>query len=236
VSHSLYFLAASWLAAQGGSPAPLPIQTNPAVTIEAAPPGYTDGNGAAQQPRRGLFARFHDWWGGLFGRNRQPSSPVNGGGPVGAPNGNGVIIQQQPLPGVNTNEPPLAVPNKVSALGRAPIAQVAHEPARGGLDLPVSDRFRDRVGHEGDYSWITGQLYRIDAGNTPLWILRYATKEMQDQHGGTVLLASAVNMSNFREGDLVSVRGEVLNGGRHSEQIASPVYRASDVNLIERGD
>ncbi len=242
MSHSFYFLAASWLAAQAVQP--IPVQGRPAVTVEAAPSGYSEvdanGQGDGWRPqRRNLFTRVQGWFEGIFGRGRGSQPQMQPGGMNGGTinGGNGVIIQQQPIPAINTNEPPLAVPGKVSALGtQAGISQAAHQSGRGHLDLPVGEKFRDKVGHEADYSWITGQLYRIDGSSGGLWLVRYATAEMQDQYGGTVVLAPAVQMSNYRDGDLVSVRGEVLNGGRNSEQIAAPVYRASDVSLVERGD
>jgi hypothetical protein len=64
--------------------------------------------------------------------------------------------------------------------------------------------------------------------------VRYAAADEQDRHGGSVILAPAVEMQNFREGDLVSVQGRILNEGRNSEHIPCPVYRASEVILIER--
>jgi hypothetical protein len=248
VSHSLYFLTATLLAGQAGDARPMP-QAGAPVVVESAPI-YVDGQGQAgnyQPQRRGLFARIGGWFGGVFGRNRQ-SAPtydnnpqiINGqlinGRPI-----NGQIIQQQPL---NTNEPPLpgktttVVPQQSSMApaAAAAIAQVSHGPSNAALDLPVVEKFKNKVGHEADYSWLTGQLYRLEGGNGALWVVRYATAEERDAHGGSVLLAPSIDMRNFRDGDLVSVKGQVLNGGRHSEQIACPVYRAEDVNLLERGD
>jgi hypothetical protein len=210
-------------------------------------PIYVDGQGQVgsyQPPRRGLFARIGDWLGGVFGRNRQ-SAPSYDGNPqiINGRKLNGPIIQQQPL---NTVEPPMPGAGKVSTgvppqgamapAAAAAIAQVSHGPGGASLDLPVAEKFKHKIGHEADHSWVSGQLYRLEGGNGGLWVVRYATAEERDAHGGSVLLAPAIDMRNFRDGDLVSVRGQILNGGRHSEQIACPVYRAEDVNLLERGD
>src|SRR5262249_16000580 len=109
-------------------------------------------------------------------------------------------------------------------------------PAQPRFQPPVREAYRDKIGHDERYTWITGQLFRLQANRDTLWVVCYATPEVQDAHGGSVLLSPTVDMLNFRDGDLVNVQGQILYGGRPSEQIALPVYRASDVNLIERGD
>jgi hypothetical protein len=205
---------------------------------------YVDSQGNWQPQRRSLLSRIGDWFGERFGRNRQyDGNPqiINGqiinGRPI-----NGQIIQQPltttepPLPG--TSKPAVVAPQQSSTApaAAAAIAQVSHDPSTTTLDLPVVDKFKNRIGHEADYSWITGQLYHLEGGSGGLWVVRYATAEERDKHGGSVLLAPAIKMGNFRDGDLVSVKGQILNGGRHSEQVACPVYRAEDVNLLERGD
>ncbi len=251
VSHSLYFLAATWLAGQAGDARPMP-QAGQNVIVETAPGGYVDGQGNWQPQRRGLFSRIGSWFGGRFGRGNSSTPYYNGNGQTIQPNGqiiqpNGQIIQQ---PGF-TNEPPLAggkvsmttspfQPNvsplqpSVVVSARVPLEQAAPQAQAEHvqLDLPVADKFKNRLGHEADYTWITGQLYRL--GN--MWVLRYALAEEKDRHGGSVLLTASADMQNFREGDLVAVVGQIINGGRHSEQIPCPVYRATEVNLVERGD
>jgi hypothetical protein len=91
------------------------------------------------------------------------------------------------------------------------------------------------IGHSDDYSWVTGQLYYVRAGKG-LWVVRYATVDTEDKYGGSVVLAPAVNMKNFREGDLVSVQGEILSEDRASRYVGGPLYRAAHVELIERAD
>jgi hypothetical protein len=279
VTHSLYFLTATWLAAQAGDARPMPQTGGPQIggapMVIQSGPIYTDGQiqgqtgnwqtqpQQAQQPRRGLLSRIGGWFGGMFGRNRQPQGTTiyqGNGQTINGPIYQGPVIQQP----VNTTEPPIAGSGKVSMTApqngqvlvtdssemighqgetavpqqtQTPISQVSHEPAKGPrMDLPLSEKFKNRIGHEADHSWLTGQLYRVKAGTNVLWVVRYATSEEQDKHGGTVVLAPAAGMQNFREGDLVSVQGQILNGGRASEQVACPVFRASEVSLVERGD
>src|SRR5205823_5092967 len=81
------------------------------------------------------------------------------------------------------------------------------------------------IGHAEDYSWVTGQLYYIHASGG-LWIVRYATVDTDDKYGGSVVLAPAVNMKNFREGDLVSVAGGIADDGRASKNLGGPSYQA----------
>lgn len=245
MNHSLCFLAATLLTGQAGDARPMP-QPGTAVVMPSSPQIYMDGQGQTgnwQPQRRGLFSRIGGWFSGRFGRNRQSDPVYDNNGQIM----NGQIINsriiQQPL---NTNEPPVISPGKTSmmmpqqgqlnAATQAAIAQVSHDPSSAAMELPVAEKFKNRIGHEADYTWLSGQLYRLDGGTGALWVVRYATAEEQDKHGGTVLLAPAVNMQNFRDGDLVSVKGEILNGGQKSEQMACPVYRASEVSLIERGD
>jgi hypothetical protein len=69
-----------------------------------------------------------------------------------------------------------------------------------------------------------------------MWVVRYAPIDHEDRFGGSVVLASAVSMRNFREGDLVCVSGEILNEGRASRYLGGPLYRAATIDLIERAD
>jgi hypothetical protein len=100
----------------------------------------------------------------------------------------------------------------------------------------VRPAYRDKIGHDGRHGWLTGQLVRLQVERDLLWVLVYAAPEVQDPHGGSLLLSPAVDMLNFRDGDLVTVRGELLNGGRPSQHFGMRSYRAAEVNLVERGD
>jgi hypothetical protein len=100
----------------------------------------------------------------------------------------------------------------------------------------IHKRYQDKIGHEEDYSWVTGQLFYLHAGTSGIWVVRYATVDTEDKFGGSVVLAPNVNMKNFREGDLVSVRGEILNEGRASQYSGGPLYRAVSVDMVDRAD
>ena len=148
----------------------------------------------------------------------------------------------------HTQEPPLAPPTPdtphapvgqpagaPAAAPQGPINKVSHQPAPR-LQIPVRPAYRERIGHDEKYAWVTGQLVRLQGERDMVWVLVYATPEEQDPHGGALLLTTAADMRNYRDGDLVSVQGRLLNGGRPSEQLGLPMYSASDINLVERGD
>lgn len=103
------------------------------------------------------------------------------------------------------------------------------------LDLKVRKEFQNKIGAAEDYSWITGQLFYIHADGGR-WVLRYAGVDQEDKYGGSVVLQSAADMRNFREGDLVSVNGEVLTDNRASKHLGGPLYRVTSINMIERAD
>src|SRR5262249_25326760 len=67
-----------------------------------------------------------------------------------------------------------------------------------------------RIGNDPEYRWVTGQLFYIHA-ESGLWVVRYAPVDREDRYGGSVVLAPAVSMDSFQEGDLVTVHGEMLN-------------------------
>jgi hypothetical protein len=91
------------------------------------------------------------------------------------------------------------------------------------------------TGHAPDYRWITGTLYYIHAEGG-LWVLRYGSVDTQDRFGGSVVLAPTVTMKNFREGDVVTVFGELIGDGRASRSLGGPLYRPAAVEMVDRAD
>jgi hypothetical protein len=102
-------------------------------------------------------------------------------------------------------------------------------------DFPLKEGFRDRVGREKDFSWLTGQLHYLHAEGG-IWVIRYAAPEEGDAFGGKLVLDIPFNMKNFREGDLVSVRGKVVPQGHPSRLVGGPTYRVDHIDMIERGE
>jgi hypothetical protein len=101
--------------------------------------------------------------------------------------------------------------------------------------LTVAKKYEDRIGHEKDYSWVTGHLFYIhtDGGR---WVVRYGLPDEIDRFGGSVVLAPGVEMRNYREGDLVCVYGDVLDEGRASRSLGGALYRVNAISLVDRAD
>jgi hypothetical protein len=97
----------------------------------------------------------------------------------------------------------------------------------------IKEEYIRRVAIADDASWIIGQLFYIHADGG-LWIVRYAPLDKEDRYGGGVVLARGQDMTQFEEGDLVYLRGQILNGGRASKYVGGPLYRAASITLNER--
>jgi hypothetical protein len=177
---------------------------------------------------RGILYRIGCW----LHHNEGESYPAMNGGPVMYINKPAVM---QAMPEMqSTAEMPV---NDAPALTTAepPIADPVTPASAKVMNAEVKKEFQNKVGHAEDYSWITGQLFYVHADGG-VWVLRYASVSEEDRYGGSAVLAPAVNMKNYREGDLVSVNGEVLDQGRASRHLGGCLFRASSIDLIERAD
>jgi hypothetical protein len=243
VTHSLYLLAAAWLAGAGGEAAvsagPVSVEGQPVFVVPATTASYPVYSYSMPQEPPGFFGRLRNRIHGLFGQRPgcAPRYPQQ------------YQVMPQAMPSA---EPPLAdrVPAKPSTYPVVPVLQAKTPPppppdaepgAEEAQEPPTADqeintRYIDKIGHEDDYSWVTGQLYQARISGTLVWVVRYATIDTEDRFGGSVVLAPAVNMKNFREGDLVSVKGEIINEGRANKYLGGPLYRVLSIDMIERAD
>ncbi len=148
---------------------------------------------------------------------------------------------QMPAGPVVNAEPPVANPQGGSVYSPAqPEQGIVITEAGAGTNSPlpnlqVAKKYEDKVGHETDYSWITGHLFYVHT-NGGRWVLRYNHPGEVDKFGGSVVLAPGVEMRNFREGDLVCVFGEVLSEGRYSQSLGGALYRVNSITMVERAD
>jgi hypothetical protein len=113
--------------------------------------------------------------------------------------------------------------------------EVGQVPTVPAPKLVVAEKYQSRVGHESDYSWITGHLFFVHA-NGGRWVVRYSLPSEIDKFGGSVVLAPGVEMKNYREGDLVCVTGDVLSEQRFSPSLSGALYRVNTITLLERAD
>ncbi len=140
--------------------------------------------------------------------------------PIGKPKD-----EPKPMPGKTTFVPP--------TIELVPAASTVNE-TETKHPFELSRRYEKRVECAADYSWITGQLFYVHADGG-LWVVRYASVGQEDQNGGGVILARNLVMDTYKEGDLVTVRGEILNE-RASKYLGAPLYRASAIQLVDRAD
>jgi len=239
-------LAAGLFVGQTGEP---PIGTK---VVPAAPVIQQVQAQQPQQPSRpimGWFSRddrpimskISNWW------KREPKDVVPNNYP-----GRDQDIRTTPAtpvskpatPTVPANDFPRKLPNPQS-LGAKPTTPVAKEAATAKPDVqqttlqqvappkntkyPILPELTNKIGRDEKFEWVTGQL-EIENGNL---VLYYATPETVDKyHGRIVLLPQQVEMGQYKKGDLISVRGQVVQ--RQSMQGIVPIYRVSHASLIER--
>jgi hypothetical protein len=112
-------------------------------------------------------------------------------------------------------------------------------PARIGIEtegpknpFDLARRYEGKAFASPDYSKLTGQLFFVhtDGG---VWVVRYAPISQEDRYGGSVVLARDVDMSDYQDGDLISVQGEVL-ANKVNLPLGGALYRASKTSLVEK--
>jgi len=143
-------------------------------------------------------------------------------------------------PGTAVIAPPQTSPPATAATPQQTVATPETAITTPGLsieaaNLTVAKKYEDRVGHETDYSWVTGHLFYLHADGGR-WVVRYALPDEVDKFGGSVVLAPGVEMRNYREGDLVCIHGDVLDEGRTSRSLGGPLYRVNVISLVDRAD
>jgi hypothetical protein len=190
-----------------------------------------------QQPSSGLFGRVRGWFRGpdrcaerpgLVNRfrdryNSDDPHYAHNGYPQGSQRGQvmpPLQASQHGRPTMDlTREPELFRP--VSQTTNYRQQQTARTESRLS---PINPKFVNKIGHEDDYSWITGQLDQENGR----WLIRYATPETVDRYHGQIFLAQGANVTQLRPGDLVSATGQLVGQG------GSVYYRVATINLIER--
>jgi hypothetical protein len=94
---------------------------------------------------------------------------------------------------------------------------------------PILPKNANKIGRDEKFEWITGQI-ELENGN---YVMYYATPETIDTYKGRIVLApQKADMTQFRRGDLVSIRGQLVQ--RPTPQGIVAIYRVSDASLIER--
>lgn len=167
---------------------------------------------------------------------RLPVGPGGGSAPVQTPAPGPLKLSSYPtsnvkqvndgiIPTFKSATVPASVPaTSIPATALIPASRVPSSPAEiASRPNRISAGFADKVGRDEKFEWITGQL-RQENGR---WVLWYATPEVIDPYEGRLPIATDADMSNFRDGDLVSAHGSVASQGR------TAAYRATRVDLIQ---
>jgi hypothetical protein len=242
--------------AGGGEPIPANavqpvVVSQPSYIAPTPAPTYSYPTQMQPQQSGGFFSRLKSKVGGWFGQKQNCPCQY----PKQSPYHQYQYQQIQPVPQITpvttpASEPPLADAVPINQIGYAPMPTIkihTNPSAQDSVEQPelvekteveqlIKKKYIDKVGHEDDYSWVTGQLSSVRTSTGAVWVVRYATVDTEDKYGGSVVLAPAVNMKNFREGDLVSVKGEVLSEERASRYLGGPLYRVMSIDMIERAD
>jgi hypothetical protein len=102
----------------------------------------------------------------------------------------------------------------------------------GKNPFELDRRYVQRAGRAADSSKLTGQLFyaHTDGG---VWVLRYAPLDTEDSYGGGVVLARDRSMNGYREGDLVTIEGQVLEP-KWSIHLGGPLYQIRTISLVDR--
>ena len=141
----------------------------------------------------------------------------------------------QPHPSVSYAEPPLLPPMQPATVTQA---QYRQDPTNnnmvvaGATTAPASNlgvilpKFAGKIGHEPDYTWVTGQLGQQNGQ----WVIHYGVPGEVDNFGGKLVLNYQGDMRGLQVGDLISVSGGLTaQNGR-----LGGVYQVNTLSLIER--
>jgi hypothetical protein len=195
-----------------------------------------DGPPVAQE-RGGLFSRLAARIHHLFHHDEELATPWQVETVPGQPvwpgrNTVGDAVELSEVP-ATAGEPPLAgqsVPNPVGTTVPVLDGPVAPGPLQAtGVAAPKLSS----PGHDEQYHNITGRLAFLASGGG-IWMVRYGDPD-SDRFGGLVVLATAANMDGLRNGDMVAIQGELLNP-RPDHALGAPIFRASEVTLIEHAE
>jgi len=233
-------LGAGKAGVKDATPTPLPIVQTQAQTTQPA----------AQRPVANWFSRddrpiitkIQGWF------KRDPQTPPNPQQPpfiqpTSSPKVRDVSPPiTQPTTPTAPNDFPRKLPNPSTQQGLLQKHSLAKESSKSvqqttlqqaapatNTKSPILPQWAEKIGRDEKFEWVTGQI-ELESGN---YVVYYASPETIDKYNGRlVLVPQTVDMKTFRRGDLVSLRGQL--GQRQGLQGATPTYRLTDANLIER--
>lgn len=168
-------------------------------------------------------------------------APIHGGTIINTtPITPGVIVPSKPvepiksMPKGEDKKPTIEEKKGALLLPNAPLTPTgAKVETEGKNPFELARRHEvERGGRAADYSRLTGRLSFVHADGG-IWVLRYAPLSEEDAFGGSVVLARGTEMNGYREGDLVSVTGQV-QGKRGSPRLGGALYQVQSIRLVDR--
>jgi hypothetical protein len=163
----------------------------------------------------------------------------------------------KPLMYVTQTTLPVAAPAPLPEAAKLPAAQVASQPVTAklpvtevapplpapqmpppppvlshqiaGKNLDVSGQYA----HDQEYHWLQGVLEKHFKG---YYCLRYADASVEDNYGGKVRLLDDPRLSQFREGDVLRIEGEMAAESDSAPRAhwESPRYRMKGAELVQK--
>ncbi len=151
-----------------------------------------------------------------------------------------VKISDESLNSENSN--PLILPNAIrqpelprlesnmlEPLSDEPVAEPESiAPVEIGPDVKSRS---DMYGHAEDYSWLKGRLQKVHVPGVE-WKIRYSPIDEVDQFGGSMVLAPDIRMEDFKNLELVYIKGRQLSG-RPSLYVTGPLYRVESIHRLD---
>ena len=168
-----------------------------------------------------IFTRLGDKVNSLFGPKVAPEQNVSHGQTA-------AVVSTMEPPLLETVEQPRGLPFTQPQPGRFESAaiemvQIQDAPVVSTRQM-ILDGQVHKVGHNADYSGITGRLEIVNGA----YFVHYAAPESGDRFNGRMILTGNLDLNLFRTADLVTIRGVVRPGRTVS------LYEAHYVELLER--
>ena len=148
--------------------------------------------------------------------------PLSGAIPAPAPEP--MVAKLPPI----ADAPPLPAP-KPPAPQMPPPPGPVRKPASLGKRIDAPGRFA----HDSEYRWLQGVLERHYKG---YYCLRYADSSVEDLYGGKVRLVDDQRVSQFHDGDVLRIEGELVSEndvGPHARW-ENPYYRVKGIELVQQ--
>lgn len=135
-------------------------------------------------------------------------------------------------PSMPTNQASPMTSSWLSPSTKAKAGTIEQTGARSAQTFTLRPEEMKLVGHDQDYAWITGKLFRVP-GREAGWVVVYAGPDVIDRYGGAVMLNLAPEVTNVREGDLVCIHGQIVGAMPGSSPYAGAYYRVQSIDRVE---